>query len=252
MSLFPRYDTPGPGVQPDEPRKRGLARIWELLSREFNQFWLSGILNLLSALPFFLVLSLARVTHSLLLALLAGALGGLIAAPGFLGLADTLLRGLRDEPGFWWMRYRRAIQRGWRVSLPLGALFGTVFALQLFTLHHMYLVGGGLGLFLCQVLSMLVSTGLFLWALPQAALLELSFPALLKNSLLLSLRYLPRTLAGAALCLLYALAAYLTFPASAIALLIFGLWLPLLCALQCIYPALDSALSIEARLGEHK
>ena len=91
------YTKPGPGVAPDEPRKTGLPRIWEMISRDFKSFWLAGALNVLLTLPFAFAVGYACATHSLLFALLAGVLGGLIAAPGFLGLADTLLRSLRDE-----------------------------------------------------------------------------------------------------------------------------------------------------------
>ena len=252
MSLFFDYTRPGPGVSPDEPRKKGLPRILEMISRDFSEFWRSGMLNLLGTLPFFFGVGYAHATHSLLFALLAGVLGGLLAGPGFLGLADTLLRSLRDEPGFWWHRYSLALKRSWKSALLPGALMGAVFSLQFFTLMHMYLLDGGLGLLLCQLLSMLLSSGLFLWALPQLALLELSFPALVKNSLLLFFRNLPKTLSAAAILLAFCLAAYLFFPLSAFLLLLTGLWLPLLCAFQIIYPLLDSIFGIEAQIEEKR
>ena len=31
----------------------------------------------------------------------------MIAAPQIVGLNDTILRTLRDEPGYWWETYRR-------------------------------------------------------------------------------------------------------------------------------------------------
>ena len=127
---------------------------------------------------------------------------------------------------------------------------GTVFSVQLFILHHMPLLGGGLGLFGCQIVSMVVSTGLFLWALPQHVLLELRFGALVKNSLLLFFRFFGKTMQASLLFLLYMLLVWAIFPASVFLLLVAGLWLPLLCAFQIIYPTLDNVFHIEESLQE--
>lgn len=252
MALFFNYSKPGPGVSPDEPRKKGLRRIWELFCRDFKSFWPAGFINLVMSLPFAFGMGYARATHSLLIAILAGLLGGVIAAPSFLGLADTLLRSLRDEPGFWWHRYSRALKRGWKSTLLPGAILGTVFSLQYFTLMHMQLLDGGIGLFLCQLLSMAVALGIFAWALPQQALLELSFSARLKNSVLLFIRHFGKTLLAAGIALIYAIAVIAAFPGSVFLLLIAGLWLPLLCMLQIIYPVLDETFGIEEAIEQSR
>ena len=252
MGLFSfNYDRPGPGVPDGAPRLTGIRRIWEMISRDFKAFWLAGLMNFAMLLPFLLIIGLACATHSLLFALISGVIGGLAAAPGFYGLADTLLRSLRDEPGFWWFRCSRAMKKGWKSTLVPGALFGTVFSLQIFISAHMHLLGGGIGLLLCHIISMLVSLGLFIWFLPQHVLMELRGGSLLKNSLLLYGRYLLKTLGVSLLMLLFILAAVLFFPASAFLLLLTGLWLPLLCALQVIYPLLDENFDIEISLKEN-
>lgn len=248
MSLFFDYSRPGPGVPPNAPRATGLKRIWEMISRDFKAFWMAGALNLLLTSPFVFLLGLSYVTHSLSLALLAGIFGGVLAAPSFYGLADTLLRSLRDEPGFWWHRYSRALKKSWKSTLLPGAVMGTVFAIQFFTLMHMPALGGGLGLLLCQVVSMVVSIGIFSWMLPQQALLNLSFAALIKNSLLLSFRYSFKTLGASAICLTFALLVCIMFPGSVFGLLVVGLWLPMLCSFQMIYPTLDQVFDIENTL----
>ena len=250
MGLFFNYTRPGPGVSPDEPRKKGFPRIWEMVSRDYVRFWLSGIINVVFTLPFVFAVGYAYATHSLLLALLAGILGGMIAAPSFLGLADTLLRSLRDEPGFWWYRYHAALKRSWKSTLLPGALMGTVFSVQYFTLRHLYLLDGGIGMFLCQILSILLSLGLFAWGLPQQTLMELSFPALVKNCFLLFFRYFKKTLLATAILLAYAIAVWVLFPGSVFLLLSAGLWLPLLCAMQVIYPTLDQTFRIEETLAD--
>ena len=99
MGLFHQnFDKPGPGVSPDAPRKRGAARFFEILGRDFSTIWMAGLLALISSLPFALLLWFAVSTHSLIPMLAAGILGGMIAAPQIVGLNDTILRSLRDEP----------------------------------------------------------------------------------------------------------------------------------------------------------
>ena len=40
----------------------------------------------------------------------------MIAAPQIVGLNDTILRTLRDEPGYWWETYRRTWKRNLKES----------------------------------------------------------------------------------------------------------------------------------------
>ena len=106
MGLFMRnFDKPGPGVSPDAPRKKGAARFFEILGRDFSTIWLAGILAMLGGLPFAAGVWFAVETHSLVPLVIAGVLGGMIAAPQIVGLNDTILRTLRDEPGYWWETY---------------------------------------------------------------------------------------------------------------------------------------------------
>ena len=86
MALFNfHFDRPGPGVSPDAPRKKGPARFFEILGRDLTSFYLAGLLALVSALPFVFGVWFAVDTHSLVPLLLAGVLGGMIAAPQLCG-----------------------------------------------------------------------------------------------------------------------------------------------------------------------
>lgn len=249
MSLFSRSDQPGPGIPEDAPRKTGLSRTWEMISRDFWAFWLAGMVNLIFLFPFIWLVGYACATHSILFALLAGILGGLIAAPSFYGLADTLLRSLRDEPGFWWHRYSRAVKRSLKSTLLPGMIFGVVFAMQFFILMHMQLLGG-LGMLLCQLVSMVVSSGMLAWFLIQHALLDMKLSELSKNAILLFLRYFLKTLMASVVLLGYGLVVLQLFPNSVFLLLVVGLWLPLLVVFQSLYPTIDELFSIEDRLKD--
>ena len=220
MGLFTRnFDKPGPGVSPDAPRKKGAARFFEILGRDFSTIWLAGILAMLGGLPFAAGVWFAVETHSLVPLVIAGVLGGMIAAPQIVGLNDTILRTLRDEPGYWWETYRRTWKRNLKESLLPGAVCGLLLAMEIFSLCHV-----------------------------QVALLDLSFAGLLKNSLMLFLGYLPRSGLGLLWQLLYWGAVALFWPISSFVLILTSLWLPCLLSLMAIYPALEKSFDIEKKI----
>lgn len=248
MALFNfHFDRPGPGVSPDAPRKKGPARFFEMLGRDFVSFYLAGMLALASAMPFVLGVWFAVATHSLVPLLLAGVLGGMIAAPQLCGLLDTILRSLRDEPGFWWTTYRRAWKRNAKASLLPGAIGGLLLAMQIFTVFHYDIsVGVVPGALLAVGLFLLLGLAEFLFA--QVALLEMPFAGMLKNSLFLFLGYLPRAALGVLWQFGYWIVILLLWPISIFALLITGFWLPALLAMQAIYPVLDKAFDLERQI----
>ena len=133
MSLFSNmmgFGRPGPGVRPDEPRKKGMLRLLEILSRDMWSFFRAGFLALVSFIPFMVLVMLAIDTRALIFVLAAGLIGGPLAMPQIVGLADTVLRSLRDEPGYWWVTYRRAWKRNLKACVVPGILCGLLLAMQ--------------------------------------------------------------------------------------------------------------------------
>ena len=57
------YNKPGPGVSPDTPRKRGVARLLEVLGRDMGPFFKAGFLAVLGALPYIVGVALSVMTH---------------------------------------------------------------------------------------------------------------------------------------------------------------------------------------------
>ena len=246
MGFLPNH---GRAPERDLPRKTGLPRLWETLSRDFWDLFRAGFLALVGCVPFILGLAYSLSTHVLVYAPVFGLLGGALAGPGLCGLADTVLRGLRDEPGFWWRTYRRAWVRNAKASLLPGALGGGLLAAQVFFLFHAgaLKISMAMGAALAAGGLLVLALSLYLW--PQLALMELSFPQLVKNSALLFIGQLPRSLAALAI-----LAAYLGLTARfftlAVSLLPFtNLWLPVLPALFLVYPGINENFRIEEKLG---
>ena len=244
MPLFNmHYDRPGPGVDPDTPRKKGAARLVEVLGRDMTSFWLAGMLTMLSSVPFVFGIWFSIVTGAVFPALLAGVVGGIIAAPQLCGMQDTMLRSLRDEPGYWWTTYRRVWKRNAKAVVLPGALGGLILAMQIFTVYHM--AGHGAGMLVALLVGIVFLTGLAQYIFAQVALLELPFGGMLKNAVLLFLGYLPRTALGIVWQLAYWLIVALFWPFSSVLLVITGCWLPTLLSLMAIYPVLDKSFHVE-------
>ena len=250
MGFLPNHEKEGPGIAPDAPRKTGLPRFWETLSRDFWDVFRAGFLALAGCLPFLVGTAFSLYSHVLLFAPIFGLLGGAVAGPELCALADTILRGLRDEPGFWWHIYRKAWKRSARASLLPGAVGGLLLSMQAFLLFHAgalkLSMAAGAGLAAGVLLVLGVS--LYLW--PQLALMDLRFLQLLKNSGLLFLGQLPRSIAA-----LTILAGYLGlmlgfFPLTVSLLPFLNLWLPALPALFLIYPGINENFRIEEKLRE--
>ena len=128
--LFGReYMPEGAGVDPDAPRKKGAARLWEILSRDLDGIFLSGVLAMLACAPAAILAGVALWLGSLPLCLLAAAAAGWLVGPALTCLYDTILRALRDEPGFWWHTYKRVWKQSFKSSLVPGAVFTLLWAL---------------------------------------------------------------------------------------------------------------------------
>lgn len=246
MGFLPDYD--GPGPERDLPRKTGIFRLWEMLSRDFWDLFRAGFLALAGCVPFLLGTAYSLSTHALICAPVAGMLGGAVAGPELCGLADTVLRGLRDEPGFWWHTYKKAWTRNARACLLPGAIGGALLSAQVFFLFHAGALGLDLaaGAGLTAGILLVLALSLYLW--PQLALMELPFLQLVKNSALLFLGQLPRSAAALAIVAGY-LGLTARFCLFAAPLLPFtSLWLPALPALFLIYPGINENFRIEEKL----
>lgn len=247
MGLFPNPDR-APEEERELPPKRGLARLWELLGRDFMSYFKAGFLALAGAVPFLAGTAFSLYSHVLLSAPLAGLAGGLLAGPQLCGLADTVLRSIRDEPGFWWHLYKRAWRRNARASLLPGALGGMLLSTQIFLLFHAGSLGGSLAAEAALVAGFLLTLGLSAYVWPLLALMELPFPLLVKDAALLFLGRLPRSLAALAIEGAYWGAVLWFFPLAAPLLPFTNLWLPTVPAILLVYPGIESSFRLEEQL----
>lgn len=246
--LFGSYNRPGPGVRPDEPRKKGFARLIEILGRDLWPFFKAGFLTLLGAVPFLVLMVMAIATHAVIFVLAAGIIGGMIAAPQMCGLADTVLRSLRDEPGYWWVTYRRAWKRNLKACVVPGILCGLLLAMQVFLFFILLETGTSSPSWVATIVGFFITLGLTFYIVPQLALVDLPLLGILKNSLLLFIAYFPRTL-GSMLVMGGYWALYLLFyPLSPLVLVVTNFWLPVSITLLILYIPLDKSFHIEENI----
>lgn len=247
-SFFGNYNRPGPGVRPDEPRKKGLMRLFEILGRDFWSFFKAGLLAWVSMLPYLFGMILAVTTHAVIFVLAAGIIGGMIAAPQLCGLADTILRSLRDEPGYWWPTYRRAWKRNARACLLPGAVFGLILGMQVFTFFHMETLLTSVVGWTILIAGLVLVLGLITYIIPQLALLDMPLAGIVKNAILLFLGYLPRSVGAIAVQIVYWGLFLLYFPLSMYIFPFTNLWLPMVPSLLIVYAPMEKSFNLEATI----
>ena len=248
MGLFNQhFDRPGPGVAKDAPRKKGPARYFEVLFRDFGSFFKANLLCAAGYLPFFFLAGAGLLSVSLPLTILGGVLGGVLAGPCLAGLHDTILRALRDEPGFWWHIYKRAFKNNWKGSLALGGVLGLLVSGQLFMVWcwmwgALQLDAMGAALLALNILL----TGMCApFAFGQLVLMEMPLGLLFKNTLLLALSQAPWALLMAAVQAVYWIGMLLLFPVSLLWVVFLGFIPVTLFCQQIVYTRLDKLFGLD-------
>lgn len=235
------------------PRKVGVARFFELMGRDLWSFYKASLLCCLGFVLAFLAVMFGILAGAVWISVLGGAVGGLIAAPFLCGMMDTVLRALRDEPGYWWHTYRNAWKQNWRDSLVPGALSGAVLGLWcwvLMTLPNMENVPTSV--WVCMIVGGAVIVGFFTYVFAQLVLVSLPLSRLLRNGALFFLGFFPRTLAATLVQCIYWVPVLMYMPYTLPVLLVTGFWLPVVIALQILYPGLDRAFDLESTIRQRR
>lgn len=241
----------GAGVSPDAPRKKGAARLVEILSRDLDGIFLSGSLALLACVPAAALVGIALWMGSLPLSLLAACCTGWLVGPALTGLHDTILRALRDEPGFWWHTYKRVWKQNFKSSLLPGMGFTMLWALigyAVFTLPQTTAVSPSFAFILLLDVMILLVLGSYFWM--QSALFESTAAQKISNCIRMFLGFLPQTVLSAAFQLGYWLLMAVIIPRCAFVFLLTGLWVPSLLAMMAVYAPIEKSLHLEAMIQE--
>ncbi len=261
MGLFNmHYDRPGPGVEKDAPRKKGIARWFEIVGRDLGDFTKANIITALCCLPCVLVVEIGLIMLGvqfhpmvMLLALLLASALGFLAGPALCAMCAVMLKRLRDEPCFFWPTYKKAFRENFRRGAFTGVIF--VFALLLQAMALLLYSNAKLSslpVLAILFLDVVVITMVTIFAIPQIVLMNLTGMQILMNSLRLAFAFLPRCL-PAALVVLFLVGAQLLYPFLLLPVfLLVGVWLPGFTALFLIYKPLDQVFKIEEQMNERR
>ena len=259
MGLFPRAKdfTEDRGVDKDTPRKTGIRRFFELMGRDLQDMFLAHLLTCLGFIPVICLVGIGFLTKSLLVMGAGAVVGGMAAGPFLAGMYDTVLRALRDEPGYWWTTYRRAFRQNFKASILPGILYCVVITLQIFVVYFCFSmlaegVDVGTGLWVAAVLNLLVFQMLFAYMWPQVVLLDQPFPQTLANSLRCMLAFLPHALAAAIVQILFWGLVILSMPLGLLLMLVLGFWFPCEICCQIVSGDLEQVFHVEERIRARK
>ena len=248
MGLF-SYDFYG-GGDPNAPRRRGLARLWEVLKEDALHLMGAGFLAMLSVIPYAVGLMISIDSHALLPMAVTCPLGGMLAAPQLCGLSDTVLRALRNDHSRWWDTYRRAWKQNAKGCLLPGALGGLLFGFQLLMFYQIDVAEVDLFLLASMILGAALSAAIASWLLPQLALMDLPLHRALFNAVLLCAGHPLKSLGIALLHLIYWALTVLAFPDTLILFVLLNFWLTTFIATFVQYEPLDGTFDIEASITE--
>ena len=259
MGLFPSADDfkAGHGIQKDAPRKTGVGRFFELLGRDMNGMFLANLLACLGFLPVICLVYIGFLMNNLPVMLVSAAVGGILAGPTLAGVYDTVLRALRDEPGYWWTTYRRAFRQNFKASILPGILYCVVVTVQIFMVYFCFNmlaqgVNVGTGVWVATVLNLVIFHMMFSYMWPQVVLLEQPLRQTLANSVRCMLAFLPHALAAAIVQVVFWGIVILCMPLGLLLMVVFGFWFSCEVCCQIVSGDLERVFHIEEKIRARK
>ena len=259
MGLFPSAKDfeEGPGVDKNTPRKTGILRFFEVVGRDLTGMFLANFLACLGFVPGICIVLFGFASGSLVVMAAGAVIGGAIAGPCLAGVYDTVLRALRDEPGYWWTTYRRAFRQNWKNSILPGIFYGLIITLQVSLVYFCVTMPArgvqvGTGIWVGAILNLIVFHMLFTYMWPQVVLLNQPFHQTLVNSLLCMLGFLPHALAASLLQIVFWGIVILTMPLGVVLMVLLGFWFTTEICCQMITGDLERVFHVEAQIRAKK
>ena len=259
MGIFSRnFNKPGPGVSKDEPRKKGTARLIELLGRHFGDLVKLNLLFCLCVAPSVVVFILSILFYNpitqavafILSLVLAFPVGGVITSCVY-----YVTKMMRDDPSYVWFEFKRKFVENFKQAAPMGILC-TAFVYAQVLLWISFVASdpatGNLLLIVAALLSLVVFGMITPYIFLHFAYVELGTFKIIKNSVLMSFGYLPRSFMGSILGGIIWTVFALFFPASMLlffpVIIFFGVTLSMLLCMMWTWAPFDKHFKVEETL----
>ncbi len=194
----------GPGVEKDAPQKKGVARFFEIATRDFSTIWTVSLLTFLCFVPSILSAIFTALFYQYILFVGAGALlfllSSLLVGPALCGLNAVIITRVRDIPCFMMHEYKKAWKNNYKQSMPAGVVIMVLIAMEVIVGYNLITFGDStssllLGIVLLSLVLIISSAHLIML---QILFINLPLIAIIKNSIIMSLAYLVKMF-GAAL-----------------------------------------------------
>lgn len=226
------------------PPKKGLLRLFELLEQDGTKFFRSGLLALVGMIPLCVAVAFFVDTGSLLPLVLCIP-AGMLAMPQLTAAADTVMRSIRGEVGWWWWNtYKTVWKRNAKASLLPGAIFGVITGLQIYCLFFLLLLENPLVEFVMLMVAIVFSMGVMQFYLPMLVCMDLPFGSLVRNCFVMFMCHPLKALLASVVQVAYFAAILIWFPLTLVIFVLTSLWLPMLLAYSILYPAMDKELNL--------
>ena len=258
MGLFNRnFDRPGPGVKKDEPRKKGIARFFELLTRDIGDLAKLNILFCLTVLPTAAAFVLSIYGFYTLIFLMLSLLLAFPVGGAIVSYVYYITRMMRDDPSYVWYEVKRKLIENFRQAAPIGMLCTAFIYAQLW--FWMLLFGalatgeltGGIFWYLATLMAGLIFMMVMPYVFLHLAYIELKTFSILKNSILMSMAYFPRSLMGAITGSILWFVFILYIPVSMVAfplIILIAVSISMLLGLMWVWPPFNKHFNIEETL----
>jgi len=258
MGIFSRnYSKPGPGVPKDTPRKKGAARFFELLTRDLGDLSKLNILFSICITPTvaMFIAGLFGYVHMgisfILSMILAFPVGGAMVAYVY-----YITKMMRDDPSYVWFEFKRKFIENYKQAAIPGILCTAFIQAQIrlwIGLLDQLISTGRWDILwiLIALLSVIVFSMIAPYIFLHLAYVDLNTIKIIKNSVLMSFGYLPRSFMGVVLGGIIWVIFILYLPVSLFFLpfvALFFISLSLLLCLSWVWPPFDSYFKIEETL----
>lgn len=257
MSMYNAfYGHEGHGVDPNQPEKKGFARFCEMVGRDLGQLLGTNLMACGLVLPAALGVSLGVTLLSLPLTLVLGALTGTLAGLAMLLLAECSLRSLQNDPSQWLPRAKQALAARWKTAAAFGAVGMTVLGALCFVAAFVFEAAAQQGYYPGLAVLVFLAFDFLIFALigtvcgaalPLEPVESLSLGGVLRRGAALAIAAPGRCMAAAVILLIGFGGIILLFPVSVFWAVLFGFWLPVLAAMQTLFPVLRRNYGVKVK-----
>ena len=160
---------------------------------------------------------------------------------------------MRDDPSYVWYEFKRKFKENYLQAAPVGMLCSAFILAQIMLWMSMIMdeSSGDLIWLLVALFSLVIFGMITPYIFLNIAYIDLTTLKIIKNSILMSFGYLPRSLAGVVMGSIMWIAFALFFPVSMIfvpIIALFGLSISMLLNLMWVWPPFNAHFNIEETL----